>query len=79
MFCPKCESEYRQGSNVLRLRRAARSGAAAEDHAKGLVALTEETSSRMLGDLVERLEKAAVPSVIEAGTALSMLLDDELS
>ena len=74
MFCPDCETEYREG-----IERCSDCGALlveSLDDDPGetqLVALTEENGSGLVAELVDRLEKAGVPYVIQAGTALSLL------
>jgi hypothetical protein len=84
MFCPSCEAEYREGFTecndcgvalvpVLEPHRR-------EEIAEGLTAVLETTNAEELGEIVDRLEKAGVPYVIEAGTALALLdgRDDEV-
>lgn len=75
MFCPDCETEYREG-----IERCSDCGALLvetldDDEPAGLqlVPLTQETSAQMVGEIVDRLEKAAVPYVVQAGTALALL------
>ncbi len=78
MFCPECESEYREGfvrcndcDVALVEDLSALTGT--EAIASNLVSLTQSRSSEYVADLIERLEKASIPYVIEAGTALALL------
>jgi hypothetical protein len=84
MFCPSCEAEYREGFTecsdcgvalVAKLEPRQR-----EEIVEGLMAMLETSSAVELGEIVDRLEKAGVPYVIEAGTALALLdgRDDEV-
>jgi len=74
MFCPDCETEYREG-----FERCADCGSLLVESLEGdepqetqLVPLAEEESSDVLGEIVDRLEKAGVPYLVEAGTALAL-------
>src|ERR1700741_2534982 len=80
MFCPNCESEYRSGITccsdcdvalVPELHPAI-------EHLGNLMPLAEERSAELVGDLLDRLEEGGVPHVIEAGTALAMLGNEEV-
>jgi hypothetical protein len=80
MFCPHCESEYREGIThcsdcdvplVAELRPEI-------EHLGNLFPLVEEKSPELVAELLDRLEKASVPYVIEAGTALAMLGNDDI-
>ena len=80
MFCPHCESEYRDSIThcsdcdvplVAELRPEI-------EHLGNLLPLIEEKSPELVSDLLDRLEKASVPYVIEAGTALAMLGNEEV-
>jgi len=75
MFCPQCHDEYRDG-----IVRCADCDVALvpelygeQEHLGNLLPLAEEKSPELVAELIDRLEKANVPYVIEAGTALAML------
>ena len=74
MFCPQCETEYREGFT----RCADCDVALVPDlGSPSLVPLAMEQSPDLVAALAEALEAARVPYVIEAGTALSILDGDE--
>ncbi len=77
MFCPSCETEYREGFTecsdcgvALVLTLAPKLH---EEIAAGLTPVLETIDAVELGEIVDRLEKAEVPYTIEAGTALALL------
>lgn len=77
MICPECETEYRAGVTTC-----ADCGVDLVDELETpvsarLVNLVVTHDGTLASALTETLEKAAVPYVIEAGTALPML-DDHL-
>ena len=79
MICPQCETEYREGitrcadCDVALVNELA---PAAYDEA--LMLLTDSADFVALGELTDRLEKASVPYIVEAGTALALLDHPEL-
>ena len=74
MICPQCETEYRDGitrcadCDVALVNELA---PAAYDEA--LSPLADRIDPFTLGELTDRLEKAGVPYIVEAGTALTLL------
>lgn len=77
MFCPECEAEYREGftecSDCGVALVATLDPLRLAEIVEGLTPVLETSSSEELGEIVDRLEKAGVPYVIEAGTALALL------
>jgi hypothetical protein len=75
MICPQCETEYREG-----ITRCADCDVALVNELESTVAydealapLADSIDPFTLGDLTDRLEKASVPYIVEAGTALALL------
>jgi hypothetical protein len=74
MICPRCESEYRDG-----ITRCTDCDADLIDevlpnaYEEALTALASNITTDVLAELTDRLEKAGVPYVVEAGTALRLL------
>jgi hypothetical protein len=81
MFCPECESEFRDGivhCNDCDVDLVADLSEQAPEQFGNLLPLAEERSSELVAELLDRLEKSDIPYVIEAGTALAMLTSDEI-
>lgn len=77
MFCPECRAEYREGftecSDCGVALVATLGPAGHHEMAEGLTAVMQTIDSEELATVVDHLEKAEVPYVIEAGTALALL------
>ncbi|MGH9423922.1 MAG: hypothetical protein ACRD3J_28355 [Thermoanaerobaculia bacterium] len=81
MFCPQCHSEYRPGiahCSDCDVPLVSELKPEQQEHFGNLLPLAEEKSADLVADLLDRLEKAEVPYVIEAGTALAMLNNEEI-
>jgi hypothetical protein len=81
MYCPQCQSEYREG--IVRcsdcdILLVPEYFGAEHQHAGNLIPLAEDTSPDLVAELIDRLEKARVPYVIEAGTALEMFANEDV-
>jgi len=80
MFCPECETEYREGfvrcsdCDVALVEDLEALSAA--EASTALTPLTQSGASALVSELLDRLEKASVPYVVEAGTALELLHGD---
>jgi hypothetical protein len=73
MICPECESEYRDDITTCvdcNVRLIDELGNAPPPQ---LAPLAETRSTDLLAEVIDRLEKANVPYVIQAGTALALL------
>jgi hypothetical protein len=79
MYCAQCLSEYRDGivrcsdCDVALVHELSEEPEHRQSNASG-----RGRSPELVADLLDRLEKAGVPYVIEAGTALAMLGNAEI-
>jgi hypothetical protein len=73
MICPECGSEYREDIVTCIDCNVQLVDESGSDSPPQLVALAETRSTDLLAEVVDRLEKANVPYVIQAGTALALL------
>ncbi len=93
MICPNCHAEFRDGFTtcsdceiplVEDLQSVDPEAGLADDAATGaggpgdLVPLVELGSPEMLGTLLERLEEAEIPYVVQAGTAVALASGGDL-
>jgi hypothetical protein len=80
MFCPECETEYREGfvrcsdCDVALVEDL--DAVPAAEASTALTPLTQSGASTLVSELLDRLERASVPYVVEAGTALELLHGD---
>ena len=73
MLCPQCETEYREGITRCADCDVALVDEIAPGFEDALVMLLSTANFEAVADLSDRLEKAGVPYVVEAGTALRLL------
>lgn len=74
MICPECEIEYRDGITRCSDCDVPLVDELAPDaYDEALTPLADGISPFTLSELTDRLEKAGVPYIVEAGTALSLL------
>ncbi|HEX7191257.1 MAG TPA: hypothetical protein VF381_06765 [Thermoanaerobaculia bacterium] len=74
MFCPQCETEYREGiTRCADCDVALVNELAPSAYDEALTPLADSIDPFTLSELTDRLEKAGVPYIVEAGTALGLL------
>jgi hypothetical protein len=79
MICPECEIEYRDGiTRCSDCDIALVNELAPVAYDEALAPLTDQVDAFTLGELTDRLEKAGVPYIVEAGTALALLDHPEI-
>jgi hypothetical protein len=82
VICPECETEYREGftrcadCDVALVASLDEAGEATLDDSV-LVPLTIESSSELVGTLLEAIESRQIGYVIQAGTAIPVLDGEE--
>jgi hypothetical protein len=78
MFCPVCESEFREGFTRCNDCDVALVEELFDEQAAlgSLVPLIDDISPNLIGEVTERLEKQRIPYMVQAGTALAIIEGD---